>query len=85
MQMANTKHVAAVSDETTVMDFGTSKVDAPCMTPIMVTVDIKGQDLDMEIDTGAAYSMISQSSFKAKFADLKLQKSWVLLKIHTND
>ena len=73
----NTKHIKPVSNRRIQY--------ASCSTPVMVTIDIEGRDLDMEVDTRSASSVIAQSTFKAKFADLKLQKSRVLLKTYTNE
>ena len=39
----------------------------------------------MEVDTGAAYSVISNVTYKASFSDIKLRKSDVLLKTYTNE
>ena len=51
----------------------------------MVTFDIEGRELDMELDTGAAYTVISEGTYKSKFAGTKLRKSRVLLKTYTNE
>ena len=53
--------------------------------PIMVTLDVEGKALEMEVDTGAAYSVISNVTYKASFSDIKLRKSDVLLKTYTNE
>ncbi|XP_072044300.1 uncharacterized protein [Amphiura filiformis] len=42
--------------------------------PIMVTVDIDGKAIPMEVDTGAAMSIIPHDVFNAKFSHVKLSK-----------
>ena len=46
--------------------------------PIMVDLSIAGRPLQMELDTGAAFSIISESTRKAHFADVKLRPSSIL-------
>ena len=51
----------------------------------MVTLGVKGRDLERELDTGATFSVISEGTHGNKFADLKLWKSMLLLKMYTNE
>ena len=45
------------------------------VAPIPVTVIANGQPLEMELDTGAAVSLISEDTYKAKFKDSVALKS----------
>ena len=45
------------------------------VAPIPVTVIANGQPLEMEVDTGAAVSLISEDTYKAKFKDFVALKS----------
>ena len=51
--------------------------------PIVVDLNIAGRPLKMELDTGAAFSIISDRTSKAHFADVKLRPSSILLKTYT--
>ena len=54
----NTKHVAAVSDESDSDASSIDMVKSSSAMPIMVTLHVEGKALEMEVDTGAAYSVI---------------------------
>ena len=47
-------------------------------------MDVEGKSLTMELDTGAAVSIISDATRRRKFADVKLRKSKVILKTYTD-
>ncbi|XP_052740894.1 uncharacterized protein K02A2.6-like [Bicyclus anynana] len=53
--------------------------------PIEVTLNIQGQDLTMECDTGSAVSCISYNLYKRKFSDLKLFNSKLQLRYYTGE
>ena len=61
----NTKHVAAVSDESDSDASSIDMVKSSSAMPIMVTLDVEGKALEMEVDTGAVYSVISNVTYKA--------------------
>ena len=61
------------------------RLTEPSTQPITVTVKIEDTPLKMEIDTGAAISIISEATRKAKFSKLKLRKSNILLKTYTDE
>lgn len=52
---------------------------------IMIKPKIEGQSVDMELDTGAAVSLISSELYKDKFAHLRLRKTDVVLKTYTGE
>ena len=47
--------------------------------PLQVSMEIDGHQLLMEVDTGAAYSLISDATFKEFWPDRRLEKSDVRL------
>ena len=61
------------------------RLTEPSTQPITVTVKIEDTPLKMEIDTGAAISIISEATRKAKFSKFKLRKSNILLKTYTDE
>ena len=46
----------------------------------MLTLQVEGKPLHMELDTGAAYSVISEATYHATFSEMKLRPSEILLK-----
>ena len=53
--------------------------------PVEVQVTVNGKQLTMEVDTGAALSIISESTRKAVFPDEKLRPSNIVLKTYTEE
>lgn len=51
--------------------------------PLLTTVEVSGADLTMEIDTGAAVSLVPESVLKQKFPSEKLQPSSLVLKTYS--
>ena len=51
--------------------------------PYQVVVEINGQLIPMEIDTGAAVSVMSQESWEARFAELTLEQPSLCLRTYT--
>ena len=51
--------------------------------PIVVDVQINGRTVPMEVDTGAAVTIMSQTTWKTLFPDLSLQKSSIVLRTYT--
>lgn len=51
-------------------------VAAKSVTPITASLTIEERPLQMEVDTGAAFSIISYHTLKSKFSDLRLQHSF---------
>ena len=60
-------------------------IGAKATTPISVALAINGKQLTMEVDTGAAVSIISEHSLKAIVPDATLQPSRVVLKTYTEE
>ena len=52
-----------------------------------MTVDllVNGKQFAMEVDTGAAVSIISEATYKSFFTDSKLQKCDVVLRTYTDE
>ncbi len=59
------------------------KLSAPTTSPIEVTVEVEGKPLTMELDTGAAVSIVSDVTRRI-FPDVKLRKSKIILKTYTD-
>lgn len=53
--------------------------------PILVTLTLMGIPVQFELDTGAAVTVMSESSFRQLFPDQQLQKSSVELKTYTGE
>ena len=51
--------------------------------PIAVLVSINGKELNMEVDTGAAVSILSEKTFKKNFPDAVLKPAAVTLRTYT--
>ena len=60
-----------------------NKVEECSSIPLKVTVNVNGMRLPMEVDTGAAVSIISDATLKAMFPTLKIYRSNLLLKMYT--
>ena len=58
---------------------------SPSRHPFVVAVKFNEKHLQMEVDTGAAMSVISRRTYKRLFSDLKLQKPTVHLKTYTGE
>ena len=52
---------------------------------MMIRPKIEGHVIDMELDTGAAVSLIYLELYKAKFAPIRLRKTDVVLKTYTGE
>ena len=66
-------------------DLALFNVGAEACRPIKVEVRIGDSPLIMEVDTGAAVSIISQQEYKSKFSQYKLCKSDIILKTYTSE
>ena len=53
--------------------------------PISLLVLVNGKKLTMEIDTGAAVSIISDKTRRSLFSELKLNESSLILKTYTDE
>ena len=66
-------------------EFGLHRVDTRSADPIIVLLSLNGQKRDMEVDTGAAFSVISETTKQALFRNRTLHSSNVVLKTYTDD
>ena len=53
--------------------------------PIVVSINVEGKEIPMEVDTGAGGSIILFSTWRSHFPDLPLQSSVIQLKNYTNE
>ena len=53
--------------------------------PITVTLELNGKKLEMEVDTGATFSVISEATRQAVFPQETLRPSNLILKTYTNE
>ena len=81
----NTKHVSHAPEADSEEEFYINRVGPTTAEPIVVELKIEGRKLEMEVDTGAAYSIISERTRQTVFADMKLRKSKILLKTYTDE
>ena len=54
-------------------------------SPIKISLQINNQPLQMEVDTGAAVSLISQRTYQEYLSQIPLEKSDILLKTYTGE
>ena len=80
----HTDETVADSD-TSSNEFRLFKLQEPTSHPISIQVRINNEELLMEVDTGAAVSIISDSTRRKLFPLLKLHKSQLILKTYTNE
>ena len=53
--------------------------------PIMISMLLNGQPLEIELDTGATLSLISDRDFKRLFREKSLCKSYLVLRTYTDE
>ena len=53
--------------------------------PIVVSINVEGKEIPMEVDTGAGVSIIPFSTWRSHFPDLRLQSSAIQLKTYTDE
>ena len=53
--------------------------------PIMVSVTVNNQPIEMELDTGAAFSLVSEATFRKLWPDSTLQESTIRLCSYSGD
>ena len=66
-------------------DFKLLKLSKNSSNPIMVSVKLNGQNLEMEVDIGAAFSVISEVTRRAVFEKETLYPSDLVLKTNTDE
>ena len=60
-------------------------VQGSCTPPIQVPLSVNNIALTMELDTGAAVTIISEKQYKELFSDTPLRPSLVLLKTYSSE
>ena len=80
-----TKYVSTASDNSDVEEFHLFNVGSKSSCPITVELQVEGKALPMELDTGAAFSIVSERTRKDIFPNLCLHKSRILLKTYTDE
>ena len=81
-QQANTKHISRApnhEDEVYILCLYSESAQ-----PIMVDLNIEEKKLSMDVDTGVAFSLISDQTRRAMFSNLKLRESKIQLKTYTD-
>ena len=73
------------TDENSGEEYHLHRLGERASEPIAVDVFIDGKQLAMELDTGAAVSIISDETRKSLFPDLKLLPSTIILKTYTEE
>ena len=53
--------------------------------PIVVSINVEGKEIPVEVDTGAGVSIIPFSTWRSHFPDIPLQSSAIQLKTYTNE
>ncbi|CAK1578752.1 unnamed protein product [Parnassius mnemosyne] len=71
------------SDEVRIFDI--KKLSIEECTPLCISINVHGKDIDMECDTGSAVSCISYKFYKHNFSDLPISKCNVLLRYYTGE
>ena len=80
----NTKHIKAASeDSNSEPKLCLNRINELTSEPIMVTLEMEGISLQIKLDTGAAYSIISEQMYHFEFSGMKLHSSYTLLKTYT--
>ena len=72
-------------NDTIITKFKMHQVTRTTAEPIMVPLTLNGQVLQMEVDTGAALSLISDATCQALFPREKLHPTKIILKTYTDD
>ena len=53
--------------------------------PTIVSINVEGKEIPMEVDTGPGVSIIPFSTWRSHFPDIPLQSSAIQLKTYTNE
>jgi len=61
------------------------KIDGRSSHPITVQLEVQGKPLLMEVDTGAAVSIISEETYDTLFSQVPLNQSTVGLRTYTGE
>ena len=82
-----TEHTHWVENESkdTDSDLSVHKITAGSTHPITVELEIQGKPVVMEVDTGAAVSVISETTYKDLFSNITLNEVPMGLKTYTRE
>ena len=75
----------ADSTDSETEEFHLIKLKEPASNPVHIPVQVEGKSLIMELDTGAAVSIISETTRKEMFPNSTLHKSKLTLKTYTDE
>lgn len=76
---------STIADDSGTEEFQLFTVGAKVSSPITADLCVDGQPLTMEVDTGAALSLISEKTYKKMFPEVCLQKSNTVLRTYTEE
>ena len=77
---------SADEDDSLTQEFQLYTVGAKSATqPILVELDLNDKRVTMEVDTGAAVSLISEGTYKKLFSGAQLKPSAIVLKTYTDE
>ena len=79
------KNKRYVEAEETELPMWTLKSDRGCKQAFRTSFTVDGKQIDMDIDTGAAVSIISEKIFQATFQKVPLQAASIRLKTYTGE
>ena len=79
------RNVQLVEEMSEKDEYSLYQLSARGQKPFVVTVDVEGQPLPMEIDTGATFSLISESTQKRLWPHKKLLPATIKLKTYTGE
>ena len=81
----NTKHLAEANDDSNDEEYHLHTVASTVAKPIKATLRVEGKPLTMEVDTGAAFSVVSENTYNSTLGNIPLRKSNILLKTYTDE
>ena len=81
----HTKPEEDKKDEETVEQFTLFQVHEDSRRPIKVKLELHQQVIEMEVDTGAAVTLMSATQYNQSFPDLPLQNSKLILTTYTGE
>ncbi len=65
--------------------YGLFRLGSKPETPLKITVDINGQPVEMEVDTGASLSVVSETTFRWCWPGVKLLETSIQLRTYTGE
>ena len=74
----------SAEEESAIDNVSVFSVGAPQVRPIVVKIAVNGTTIEMEVDTGAAVSLVSERTWKQIRGQVKLQKADVVLRAYNH-